>query len=58
MDVPELHGGEGYEDEIDGEYCYDLADYHEIRVCYKDINKNNAHGIGEPEFRAISQICK
>ncbi|KAK2108591.1 NAP1- protein 2 [Saguinus oedipus] len=26
MDIPEIHDREGYEDEIDGEYGYDLAD--------------------------------
>lgn len=51
---------EGYEDEIDGKCCYDLEDNHrerEIKFGYKAINKNNAQGIGGPEFRTISQIC-
>lgn len=32
VDFPELHGREGYEDEIDGENCYDLADNLEIQL--------------------------
>lgn len=32
VDIPEIHGGEGYEDEIDGGYYYDLTDNHEIQT--------------------------
>lgn len=30
VDIPETHGGEGYEDEIDGGYYNDLTDNHKI----------------------------
>ena len=32
MDIPEIHGGEGYEDEIDGGYYYDLTDNRGIQT--------------------------
>lgn len=54
MDIPEIHGREGYEDEIDGEYCYDLADIVKFKFGYKDVNKSNARVIGRPEFRTTS----
>ena len=32
VDIPEIHGREGYEDEIDGKCCYDLEDNHASQV--------------------------
>lgn len=58
VDIPEIHGGEGYEDEIDGGYHYDLTDNHEIQLLLKTSIKNNVLAIGRPEFRTISQKYK
>lgn len=58
VDIPEIHGGEGYEDEIDGGYHYDLTDNHEIQLLLKTSIKNNVLAIGRAEFRTISQKYK
>lgn len=57
VDIPEIHGGEGYEDEIDGGYHYDLIDNHEIQLLLKTSTKN-VLAIGRPAFRTISQKYK
>lgn len=58
VDIPDIHGGEGYEDEIDGGYHCDLTDNHEIQLLLKTSTKNNVPAIGRPAFRTISQKYK